>query len=108
MSDHGFDERLRAVERALGDGADPDGGIAAAADAAERLDRLEDRLAKLERQTDELDAGLQAVRGYVGSVKHVNDEVERRANAALAVAEQARAYASSEPVPSDERSGHEQ
>ncbi len=84
MTDTGLDERLRAVERAVGDGADPDGGIAAAADAATRLDDLERRVETIERRLDEHDAGLQAVRGYAGAIRSVNETVERRANAALA------------------------
>jgi hypothetical protein len=79
MSDEPLEERLAAVERALGDG---DGATPAQPtdDVADRLDALEDDVADLE-------AAVQALRGYVGSVKHVNDEVERRADAAMAKAE---------------------
>lgn len=45
---------------------------------------VESRLAAVEAELAELEAGLQAVRGYVGNIDHVNESVERRANAALA------------------------
>ena len=77
-------ERLRAVERALtGDDrsiADLHGDAAA---ATER-ETLDDRLSDLETRVEELEAATQAVRGYVGSIRAVNREVERRADLALA------------------------
>lgn len=79
-----LDRRLRAVERALTDG---DHDVAALNDAAELADRLEDaedRIATLEQRTADLDAAVQAVRGYVGNVRSVNEDVEERADAALA------------------------
>lgn len=81
MSDASLEERLAAVERALteGDGSAPDLS-APDRDVVERVETLEEDVAELE-------AAVQAVRGYVGSVKHVNDEVEQRADAAMAKAE---------------------
>ena len=79
-----LDRRLRAVERALTDG---DHDVAALQDAAAIVDRLEDleaRVADLEERTADLDAATQAIRGYVGNVRSVNEEVESRADAALA------------------------
>jgi len=79
-------ERVEAVERALTDGHElaelPEGADLAATVAAtdERVDDVEERLAELE-------AAVQAVRGYVGNVRSVNREVERRADAALAAVE---------------------
>lgn len=79
-----FDERLRAVERALtgSDAAVADLGDDAAA-AAERAE-LESRLDDLEARVEELEAATQALRGYAGSIRAVNREVERRADLALA------------------------
>lgn len=48
---------------------------------------VESRLGALEDRVAELEATAQALRGYVGNVRSVNREVERRAEAALAKAE---------------------
>lgn len=84
VSDASLDERLRAVERTL---TDTDRDLTAIADAAERTDRierLEDRSDRLQHRLEELESAVESVRGYVGQIKAVNREVERRANAALA------------------------
>lgn len=83
-----IEERLRTVERALGNGADYDPG-GEGEDESRTLSEseLEDRLAHIEDQLDELEAGLQAIRGYVSNLDHVNESVERRANAAIAAVE---------------------
>lgn len=84
VSDASLDERLRAVERTL---TDTDRDLTAIADAAERtdrIDRLEDRSDRLQNRLEELESAVESVRGYVGQIKAVNREVERRANAALA------------------------
>lgn len=73
--DHGresLEGRLNAVERALTED--------------ESLDRT-DRLDELETRVAELEAAVQALRGYVGSVRAVNDEIETRADRALRKAE---------------------
>jgi ABC-type transporter Mla subunit MlaD len=81
-----LDERLRAVERALADAEElPD--LDAQAELAATTDDLANRLDDLESRVDELDAAVQAVRGYVGTIRAVNEDVERRADAALAKAE---------------------
>ncbi|MFB6165080.1 MAG: hypothetical protein ABEJ31_07965 [Haloarculaceae archaeon] len=88
--DDAIDERLRAVERAL---TDEDRDLTALEDAAgltARLEAVEDRLEAVEDQLADLDAATQAVRGYVGNVRTVNRDVERRADAALAAAEDVR------------------
>jgi len=79
-----LDERLSAVERALtgSDATVADLGDGAAA-AAER-EALESRVAEVESRVEELEAATQAIRGYVGSIRAVNREVERRADLALA------------------------
>ncbi|WP_418283874.1 DUF7310 family coiled-coil domain-containing protein [Halorubrum sp. DTA46] len=80
-----FEERLSAVERALtgSDATVADIGDEAAAAAAER-DALAERLDDLESRVEELEAATQALRGYAGSIRAVNREVERRADLALA------------------------
>lgn len=79
-----FEERLRAVERAVTGTehsvADVPDGAAAAAEREELVARLDD----VEARVEELEAATQALRGYVGSVRAVNREIERRADLALA------------------------
>ncbi len=101
-----FERRLDAVERALTDGdrshvdrrRGPPGDTTntdatdtddrALADRTDgtsvRVDELTARMDELEARLDELDAATQAVRGYVGGVRAVNRDVERRADLALA------------------------
>jgi uncharacterized coiled-coil protein SlyX len=62
------ERRLDAVERALTEN-EP-------LERADRLDGLETRIAELE-------AAVQALRGYVGSVRAVNENIEQRADHAL-------------------------
>ncbi len=74
-NDHDRDSlsrRLDAVERALSE-----------EEPLERADRLDD----LETRVAELEAAVQAIRGYVGEVRAVNEDVERRADRALRKAE---------------------
>jgi polyhydroxyalkanoate synthesis regulator phasin len=75
-----LDERLRAVERAVADG-DAD------AELAQPRDELTERVDDLSERVAELDAGLQAVRGYVGEVRSADEAIESRADAALATVE---------------------
>ncbi|WP_158057577.1 DUF7310 family coiled-coil domain-containing protein [Halorussus halophilus] len=86
-----LDERLQAVERALIDAdTNTDHDLTALRDAAEvdaQLAAHTERLDTLEARVEELEAATQALRGYVGNVRAVNDAVERRADAALAKAE---------------------
>jgi len=77
-------ERLAAVERAV---TEADADLPSLADDAEfagRVDELEREVEELRDRVESLDAALQAVRGYVGSVRSVNEDVEARANAAVA------------------------
>ena len=79
--------RLRAVERSLTDG---DHAVEALCDAdalTERVDSLERAVSDVEDRIAETEAATQALRGYVGNVRSVNEDVERRANAALAAVE---------------------
>jgi len=83
-ADDRIESRLRAVERAVtGSDARP-ADVAAGAEATAERERLESRIDDLEERVAELEAATQAVRGYVGSVRAVNREVERRADLALA------------------------
>jgi len=87
MSETDLAARLDAVERALtDDGTDP-ADLRDLAELAATVEDLQARVDELEETVAELDAGLQAVRGYAGNVRAVNREVERRASAALAKAE---------------------
>jgi hypothetical protein len=80
MPDDAIDERLRAVERALSDGNDD-----ATLPAGGETD-VEERIADLEARMEDLEAAVRAIRGYVGNVRSINRDVERRADAALAKA----------------------
>jgi len=79
-----LDRRLHAVERALTGGDHDLDTLARSGDFARRLDEVENRLHDIEERLDELDAATQAVRGYVGNVRSVNEDVAQRADAALA------------------------
>jgi chromosome segregation ATPase len=85
--DDELDRRLRAVERALTDGDSDLTDLRDAAELTRELERLAARLDAAEECLDELDAATQALRGYVGNVRAVNQSVERKADAALAKAE---------------------
>jgi len=76
-------ERLDAVERRLAAAAEPDDSDRETP-PSERLADLEAAVADLRERVDELEAGLAAVRGYVGGARAVDREVERRADLALA------------------------
>jgi uncharacterized coiled-coil protein SlyX len=78
-----LDARLTALERAVTDGESDLQTLADTATADARLDELEARTSEIETRLDELDAAVQALRGYAGGVRAVNREVERRADAAL-------------------------
>lgn len=88
MSEDGLEARVAALERALTDGREGNvDDLPSGADLEQDVDGLRQRVEELERRIDELDASLQAVRGYVGEVRRVNSEIERRADAALAAVE---------------------
>ncbi len=79
-----LDRRLRAVERTLtGDDHDLD-ALQQRGDLARRVEELEEQLDSAQRRIDELEAATQALRGYVGNVRSVNEDVEQRADAAVA------------------------
>jgi len=77
-------ERLRTVERAVTDGTTEFPEVTELAEVESRVDTVEQRVEEIDERTAELEAATQALRGYVGNVRSVNDEVEQRADAALA------------------------
>jgi hypothetical protein len=85
-----LEERVGALERRL-DAEIPTEPTDEQAAAFETTDcsptDLATRLEALEETVAELEAAVEALRGYVGNVEHVNESVERRANAALAAVE---------------------
>lgn len=88
MSEDGLEARVAALERALTDGREGSvDDLPSGADLEQGVESLQRRVEELERRIEEQDAALQAVRGYVGELRHVNSEVERRADAALAAVE---------------------
>jgi len=70
--------RLRAVERTL----ESDGDHRRPTTDEDRQ-HVDERVATVETQLHELQAAVQAVRGYAGNVRTVNREVEQRAELAI-------------------------
>ncbi|ELZ73079.1 hypothetical protein C5B91_02220 [Haloferax sp. Atlit-10N] len=79
--------RLDAVERTITDGDADFSSLEDLASVERRVSELESAVGSLTERLDEMDAATQAMRGYLGGVRAVNEDVERRANAALAKAE---------------------
>ncbi|KAA9396827.1 hypothetical protein Har1130_03165 [Haloarcula sp. CBA1130] len=77
-------ERLRTVERAVTDGTTEFPEVTELAELESRMDTVEQRIDGIDERTAELEAATQALRGYVGNVRAVNEDVEQRADAALA------------------------
>ena len=101
-SDAELERRLAAVERSLDANGDSDGP----SDGAHSdTDEFEARLAELESRVDELDAAVQAVRGFLGGVSAVNESVERRADAAVAAVERIERRLDDDPPDSVDASG---
>lgn len=82
-----LNRRLRAVERSLSNGDHQAEPMRDAGHLAERITALESQLGDAEDRIAELEAVTQALRGYVGNVRSVNEDVEQRAEAALAAVE---------------------
>ncbi|MFB6219644.1 MAG: hypothetical protein ABEH77_10815 [Halobacteriaceae archaeon] len=85
--DREMEERLRAVERALTDGETAPAELEDAAAVRSALDEQAERTEALAERVADLEAAVEALRGYVGEVRAVNREVERRADAAAAAVE---------------------
>ena len=80
-------ERVRTVERAVTDGDQTFPAVDDIAELTERIDALERELEELDERTADLEGATQALRGYVGNVRSVNERVEQRADTALAATE---------------------
>jgi chromosome segregation ATPase len=80
-------ERVRTVERAVTDGDHDFPTATDLGELSERVRALEQQLETVEDRTEELEAATQALRGYVGNVRSVNEQVENRADTALAATE---------------------
>ena len=86
MTDDSLEARVAAVERALTDG-DPAPDLSDAAEVQRQLDELSSDLDALTERVDAMEATVQSLHGYVGEIEHVNERVERRADAARAAVE---------------------
>ena len=80
-------ERVRTVERAVTDGDHTFPAVDDLAELTSRVEALEQQVTELDERTAELEAATQALRGYVGNVRSVNERVERRADTALSATE---------------------
>jgi hypothetical protein len=86
-----FADRLAAVDDALVDESSEDASVDGSASEDGREGAPSDaEVAALADRVAELEAAVQALRGYAGSVRAVNDRVEERADAAVATAEDCR------------------
>jgi chromosome segregation ATPase len=77
-------ERLRTVERAVTDGETEFPTVTELAELESRVETIEQRVDDIDERTADLEAATQALRGYVGNIRSVNEDVEQRADAALA------------------------
>ena len=103
MDDDSIDERLRAVERAISEDEVPE-HVAERAALTGRVEGIEATVTDAEERLSELEAAVQALRGYVGEVRTVNRDVEQRADSALAKVEELEAGATRrEPRESERR-----
>jgi chromosome segregation ATPase len=100
-------DRLAAVERAVTDGEADTRDLASAAEASERLDAVDADVAALDDRLTDLEAEVQALRGYLGGVDAVDESVERRADAALAAVERLEAQLADDPALTVERLDHD-
>lgn len=99
--DDQLEKRLTAVERALTDGDHDLEALATDAAVGDRVGTVESDVETLRERVAELEAATQALRGYVGNVRAVNEEVRERADLALETAEHAQAGTTgSEPTAS--------
>jgi len=79
-------ERIEALERTIADG-EFDQELSEPVELQQRLSAVESQLETVDAQLDDLEAATQALRGYVGNIRAVNEDIEQRANTALAKAE---------------------
>lgn len=101
--------RLAAVERAVTDGEALD--LSEAAAVQRQLDGVAADLETLTERVDALEATVQSLHGYVGEIEHVNERVERRADAARAAVERLDDQPTARPparsTPTAERGSHD-
>ena len=79
-----LERRLAAVERALTESDRPVSDLPDHAAIANDIDRLDGRIDDLVARLAEVEGSAQALCGYVGNVRSVNEGVERRADSAVA------------------------
>lgn len=79
-----LERRLAAVERTLTDSERPVSDIPDQAAIADDIERIDQRIDDLVTRIATLEGSTQALRGYVGNVRSVNEAVEQRADAAVA------------------------
>lgn len=79
-----LERRLSAVERSLTGDEQTLDALVEGGELQGRVEGLEAELAAAEERIAELEAATQALRGYVGNVRSVNEDVAQRADAALA------------------------
>lgn len=84
--DDALEERIEALERTVAEG-EGDHELSECAEIEQRLSAVESHVETNDARIEELEAATQALRGYVGNIRAVNDEVEQRADAALAKVE---------------------
>lgn len=82
-----LEARIEALERAVTEGEHDLSELATAGETRERVAAVEADVDDLADRVAQLEAATQALRGYVGNVRAVNNDIERRADAALAKAE---------------------
>lgn len=81
--DDRLEERVAALERTVTD-SHADAGLPDAGRMDARLDELEAAVDDVDDRVAELDAAVQALRGFAGGVQAVDEAVERRADTAVA------------------------
>ncbi len=102
--DETLEDRLAALERALTEENHDLGALAADGEVATRVETVESDIEDLTGRVAELEAATQALRGYVGNVRAVNEEVRERADLALKTAERAEAESAGREL-ADEKPG---
>jgi hypothetical protein len=93
-----LEARIEALERAVTNDDHDLSELATEGETRERLAAVETELGDLADRVAELEAATQALRGYVGNVRAVNNDIEQRADAALAKAESLESAIAGDPV----------
>lgn len=93
-----LEARIAALERALTDEECDFSELATEAETHTRLADIEAQFEELTDRVAEVEAATQALRGYVGNVRAVNRDVEKRADLALSKVESLAATQGGEPT----------